>query len=71
MSEWISVKDRMPKNEQWVWATLDSKQLVGAIFLYNRFTFARMSCDKGEVTHWLPNTTEEHWNATMPEPPQV
>ena len=70
MSGWISVKDRLPDNDDFVLVIVSGK--AGNITLDNAIELAQFSMDEGwilemwpewedpKVTHWMP----------LPEPPK-
>ena len=70
MTEWISVKDRLPKKHEWVLVHIESnfdtkKFHVGYLMTKNFMIGARPGdCDgeqeTSEVTHWMP----------LPKPPK-
>lgn len=56
MSEWISVKDRLPKNYQEVLIHTDYGITITAQFLSFRRVFVRDTAQEiklGAVTHWM------------------
>lgn len=71
MSEWISVKDRLPEGEEDVLVHLTSKELVVGAFMTALIHDERFwvlsrggdfyACPQFGVTHWMP----------LPEPPEV
>lgn len=67
MTAWISVKDRLPEETQYVLVVVhdtffDLPSTVRAAMLTNRGwrTLFEHKCLRGEVTHWMP----------LPEPPE-
>ena len=62
MSEWISVKDRLPKVSKEVWVWVIYKRIKGRpryethteSWIENDGTWAVGSAKKYEVTHWMP-----------------
>ena len=59
MSEWISVKDRLPKHNEEI---LGFEKLIFFGWYDNKFGFLDVveECHRGQTTHWMP----------LPNPPQ-
>ncbi len=60
MSEWISVKDRLPESDDYVLCYRDScglsSRIMVGFYLRGKWTCGAI----GNVTHWMP----------LPEPPE-
>jgi hypothetical protein len=53
MSEWISVKDRLPETEQYVLAYHNSCYPRERVDFFSE-TSKRWMMSAGDVTHWMP-----------------
>lgn len=64
MTEWISVKDKLPEPLQYVVAlacTQDKRIQIGvAEWLGKRWVSTQMYCDQDDIKYWMP----------LPEPPK-
>ena len=60
MSEWISVKDRLPKTMELVFVYRKGLDIVRAEYLMNDGEWFNDGIYKAPVTHWM----------TLPEPPK-
>lgn len=60
--QWISVKDRLPRNyiEVMVFDAIDRDMFLGAIGSSGEWEIPRFRTDKLNITHWMP----------LPEPPK-
>lgn len=70
MSEWISVKDRLPDNDDFVLAIVSGK--TGSIKLDNAYELAQFSMDEGWILEMWPEWEDpkvSHW-MPLPEPPK-
>lgn len=70
MSEWISVKDRLPDNDDFVLVIVSGK--VGNITLDNAFQLAQFSMDEGWILEMWPEWEDPnvtYWTP-LPEPPE-
>ena len=65
VQEWISVKDRLPENDQWVLCFMKDKSFgTFRVFQWNyidwQWNDGNEWFDEKDVTHWMP----------LPEPPK-
>lgn len=71
MSEWISVKNRLPDNDDFVLVIVSGK--AGNITLDNAIELAQFSMDEGWILEMLPEWEDPnvtYWTP-LPEPPEV
>lgn len=60
MSEWISVKDRLPGAETDVLGWDGAAHLVVTLWAHDGCFHECMECRRWDITHWMP----------LPEPPK-
>jgi hypothetical protein len=67
MSEWISVKEKLPSDDQYVLVAMTTGYVTQAC-IYHSATQGDVFCDTDGET-WIPLQDVSHW-MPLPEPPK-